>query len=243
MGVISRFLVLSLFLPIDGILAADVDSSIRDSAARIDYGFYTEDLSLILAAQSAIPEKSADPWTIYLRAYASYRAAQVSAALGRDASRQIDECIVAAGNATESKATQVEANVLVAACAALAAAAEPMRSVFHQRRFRRAVDRVQALEPDNPRILLIAYTSRAVSDAAVRPTPQSLLNAFAVRRDAFAFPDWGEAEALTAVGADHLEGGDRRGARDFIEVALLTAPDYLEALEIADTISDRVTQH
>jgi hypothetical protein len=68
------------------------------------------------------------------------------------------------------------------------------------------------------------------------------LSAFAVRRDAFAFPDWGEAEALTAVGAERLQVGDRRSARDFIEVALLTAPDYVEALILADSISDRVTQ-
>jgi hypothetical protein len=235
-------LVLSLVLPINGAPAANVDSAVRDTAARIDYGFYTKDLSLIVAARSAIPERSADPWTSYLRAYASYRAAQVSIALDRDAGRLIDDCIVAAEDATESQETEVEANVLVAACAVLAATAEPMRSVFHQRRFRRAAGSVQAAEPDNPRFLLIAYTARAELDAGTRPDPQSLLSAFAVRRDAFAFPDWGEAEALTAVGAERLQVGDRRSARDFIEVALLTAPDYVEALILADSISDRVTQ-
>jgi len=242
MGILRRMLVLSLVLPFNGAAAADVDSAVRDTAARIDYGFYTKDLSLIDAARNAIPERSADPWTGYLRAYASYRAAQVSVALGREAGRLIDDCIVAAEEATEPKETRVEANVLVAACAVLAATAEPMRSVLHQRRFRRAAASVQALEPDNPRLLLVVFTARADLDAGTRPNPQSLLSAFAVRRDAFAFPDWGEAEALTAVGAEHLQVGDRRGARDFIEVALLTAPDYVEALILADSISDRVTQ-
>jgi hypothetical protein len=53
-----------------------------------------------------------------------------------------------------------------------------------------------------------------------------------------AFGGEAEAEALIAVGAEHLEVRNRRSARDFIEVALLTAPDYLEALKIANTISE-----
>lgn len=243
MGCVSRVLVLSWALSITAVMAANVDSSIRDAAARIDYGFYTEDLSLIVAAQTAIPERSADPWTSYLRAYASYRAAQVNVALGRPADRSIDQCIDAAEAAAEAKETQIEASVLVAACSALAASAEPMRSGLHQRRFRRAAERVRALDPANPRLLLVVYTSPGMSDAETRPAPHSVLNAFAASRDAFAFPDWGEAEALTAVGAEHLEVGNRRSARDFIEIALLTAPDYVEALELADTISPDATQH
>lgn len=243
MGIARRLLVLLLILPISGIPAANVDHSIRDTAARIDYGFYTGDLSLILAARSAIPERTADPWTSYLRAYASYRAAQVSASFDRSSGELIDDCLTAADEATASPETEVEANVLVAACAVLAASAEPMRSVLHQRRFRRAADRIQATEPGNPRFLLIAYASPGSSDAEHRPTAQSLLNAFEVGRDAFAFPDWGEAEALTVIAARHLEVGDRRSARDYVEAALLSAPDFLEALQLEASISGRLTAH
>ena len=45
-------------------------------------------------------------------------------------------------------------------------------------------------------------------------------------------PDWGEAEALTALAAAALDRGQTRTARDFVERALLLAPDYSAALDV-----------
>ena len=49
-------------------------------------------------------------------------------------------------------------------------------------------------------------------------------------------PDWGEAEALAALAAAALERGQTRVARDFIERALLLAPDYRAALDLRVTM-------
>jgi Tfp pilus assembly protein PilF len=45
-------------------------------------------------------------------------------------------------------------------------------------------------------------------------------------------PDWGHAEALTALAATVLDSGQVRTARDLIERALLLAPDYRVAVEL-----------
>jgi hypothetical protein len=217
--------------------AVEIDNDVRDAAARVDYGFYTESLSLVAAARDAVAERSADPWTSYLRAYASYRAAQLSLALDRPVGQLLDDCISAAEAAAEFNETEIEATVLIAACSALAGSAEPVRSLLHQRRYRRAADRIRAREPANPRFLLIAFTSPHMADPASRTAPHALIDAFDERARSFAFPDWGEAEALTAVAAGQLEAGDRRGARDLVEAALLKAPDYHAALKLKARIS------
>jgi hypothetical protein len=227
---------LVLLLPALG-QAVEIGNDIRDTAARVDYGFYTEDLSLIAAARDAVAERSADPWTSYLRAYASYRAAQLTLALDRPVGQLLDDCISTAEAAAEFNETEIEATVLIAACSALSASAAPVRSLLHQRRYRRAADRIQAREPANPRFQLIAFTSPHMADPASRPTPHALIDAFAERGKAFAFPDWGEAEALTVVAVGQLEAGDRRGARDLVEAALLKAPDYHAALKLKARIS------
>jgi len=217
--------------------AAEVEARLRDAAARIDYGWFTEDLGLITAARDSLQTRPSDPWTSYLHAYASYRAAQLAQARGRPAAAFLDDCRTSAGAVAGDAEAEAEAAVLIAACAALAAAAEPLRAVLHQRRQRQALARAGALEPNNPRLWLVAFLHAGDDPAA--PAPDAMLDAFRARDGAFGFPDWGQAEALTAVGARRLESGDLRGARDLLEEALLIAPDYRTALELRRRISSQ----
>lgn len=233
-----RMLLLLLILPILAIRAAEVGSDLRDAAARVDYGFYTADPGLIVAVRDAFAASSNDPWASYLIAYASYREAQVARMLDRPVSGFLNDCISSAQASAESKESEVEAVVLIAACSALAATDEPVRAVLHQRRYRRAISRVEALDPENPRLLLIAMQSGRAADGLSSSAPGTVLDAFRSRAEPFAFPDWGEAEALATLGALQLEAGDRRGARDLIEAALLSAPDFHYALELAARISN-----
>jgi tetratricopeptide (TPR) repeat protein len=122
--------------------------------------------------------------------------------------------------------------VLLAACAALAAAEEPLRSVLHQRRLRQALARAEALDPDNPRLRLVAYLYTSAHDADSQQALEAVLAAFRLHEDRHAYPEWGEAEALTLLGAIRLESGDLKGARDLLEEALLIAPDYAAAVQL-----------
>lgn len=218
-------------------LAAEVSPALRDTAARIDYGFYTGDAKLVEAAREAIDASGDSAWSSYLRAYAAYRQAQLMVDTDRPAGELLDSCLNEAEDAAESSEAAVEATILIAACSALAVSDQPVRAVLHQRRYRRAADRIAAIEPDNPRFLLIAMTSGQGADSVQSLEIDSVLHAFRVRAESFAFPDWGEAEALTAAGAVSLAAGDRRSARDLVEAALLTAPDYIEARHLAARIS------
>ena len=67
---------------------------------------------------------------------------------------------------------------------------------------------------------------------AVSAKLAAVVEAFDAWEPALDDPDWGEAEALTALAAEALERGQARTARDFIERALLLAPDYRAALDL-----------
>jgi hypothetical protein len=152
----------------------------------------------------------------------------------------IDECLTAAEAAAEFQASEVEASVLIAACSDLAANEQSVRSVLHQRRYRRAIDRAQDLMPDNPRLLLVRFINR--SEAPAGPTAQVVLDAFRRHSDSLAFPDWGEAEALAIAGEQALDTGDWGRARDLIEEALIIAPAYAHALELRARLSEIAAQ-
>ena len=67
---------------------------------------------------------------------------------------------------------------------------------------------------------------------SAKPSPRKLaavVEAFDAWTPSIDDPDWGHAEALTALAADALERGQVRTARDLIERALLLAPDYRAA--------------
>lgn len=216
-----------------------VGDRVRDAAARVDYGWYTNDPALIMAARDAVGREPGDPWAPYVSAYASYRAAELERAAGRSAVAELGDCEEAADSAAKSEAAEAEASVLIAACAGMAAAEEPLRGVLHLRRSRQALARARALAPDNPRLALVTY--RLARDRADAPAPaiEAVVEAFRSAHGSLGFPDWGEAEALTEAGRVRLAAGDRRGARDLVEQALLIAPDYTAARALQRAVIGR----
>ena len=73
--------------------------------------------------------------------------------------------------------------------------------------------------------------SAAQSEAFVAKLTAAVA-AFAAWTPSIDDPDWGNAEALTALAANALERGQLRMARDLVEQALLLVPEYLEAVEL-----------
>ena len=209
--------------------------STLDAAARIDYGWLTGDTAMIRAARESLEGQDAEIWSTYLRAYAAYRTAELLVAHGRSPGPELERCDREASRAASDEAVEVEAELVLAACAALSAREEPLRAVLHTRRFRQALTRALEIDGDNPRLALVRlrYTS------PVEVSAEAVVAGFRASRGRYAFPDWGEAEALVLLGEQRLSDGDRRAARDLVEEALLIAPDYGQAQALLRSLEAR----
>ena len=138
-----------------------------------------------------------------------------------------------------AKSFAADAWVLVAACALVDG---------DVRRSEQALALARERDDDNPRIALVeawALERSAGTDPARREAVAAQLTAVVEAFDAWTpsidDPDWGHAEALTALAADALERGQVRTARDLIERALLLAPEYRAAVELRAALQNART--
>jgi len=231
---------------------AGVSPELSDLAGRIDYGFYVDDARAIEATLPALSRMSDDdPAVRYYRAFALFRRVQLSAQHGAPADKLVADCVAGATPqesaerlprpAAEARAkSSAEAWILVAACAGLAGHADPAKGSLRDRRAEQALAKARELDAGNPRLALLdawllsrrpALCEPDVRDAAVEKL-RAAVDAFAGWPPRVDAPEWGEAEALAALGEVYLVRGETRGARDLIERALLLAPDYSFAVEL-----------
>lgn len=227
---------------------AEPAAELLDLAARIDYGFYTQEPALIAAARAELDAASgADAWRDYYHAFAALRLAQLGGERDRHLARVLEECLHRAEPVTAASRRQMAAEgwILVAACSGLAAELEPVQSVFHQRRLDQALDSAREMAPDNPRIRLIEAwridsTGRREATSSDRIAAlEATVESFGLWAHRYELPDWGEAEAHALLGEAYLERDDVRRARDHIEQALILAPGYEYALELRRGLQSR----
>jgi tetratricopeptide (TPR) repeat protein len=217
------------------VLAASAAPSaeVLDLAARVHYGYYHAEPRAIEAALTALQRLGDSPEVLYWRDFAALRAAQL-----RDADRagagRLRDCAQRDPQPKLDKHFTAEAWVLAAACAQVAG---------DDGRREQALALARERDDDNPRIALVeawAMIEEAGTDAAGREAVSMKLTAVVEAFDAWQpsldDPDWGYAEALTALAAAALERGQTRAARDCIERALLLAPEYRTALELRVTM-------
>jgi hypothetical protein len=202
-------------------------AELADLAARIDYGFYNDDTHAIDAARVALDRLGDAPAVRYYRDYAGLRRAQLNPA-DRASARDCAEREVPADMPAPAAA---EAWILVAACAVVG-----QQSV---RRVEQALARAREIDKRNPRLGLVeAWIMRhgasgdALASEDLATKLHQTVEAFDTWRAPPNAPDWGEAEALAALGEATLARGETRAARDLIERALLLAPDYRVAVEL-----------
>lgn len=229
--------------------ATEPSAELLDLAGRIEYGFYTQEARSIESARSGLARlPGRDALQDYYAGLAAYRAALLGAAdNGRGLGTVLTECMDRGGRAAEDAELASEAWVLVAACAVLGARHEPNRSRMYQNRFQGALREAVAADADNPRITVVqawALSHRPAHEEAelrslARQRLEQSLEQFALWSAPFGFPDWGEAEALAHLGEIYLTLGDSRTARDYIEHALLVAPDYRFALALQKRVLSR----
>jgi hypothetical protein len=210
-----------------------------DTQARIDYAYQTEDgNSLANLIQNLTAQVKSDPADIALRyhlAHAQYRLGELSHERhARAAEAAFSDCIDELKPVIESNVKSGEGMVLQAACDLELADLKMLEAVLLRTR---AADRLKAalkLEPRNPRAVLVsamqemhhakpgsAENQRAFG--ALQLAAQLFEQSSGTSNDA---PGWGHAEAYLALGQELQIRGDQLGARNWIEKALIAAPDY-----------------
>jgi hypothetical protein len=207
-------------------------AEVLDLAARVHYGYYHAEPRTIDAALTALDRLGDSPEAVYWRDFAALRLAQLGAA-DRAGPERLRECARRDPPPKLDKRFMAEAWVLAAACAQLAG---------DDGRRERALAFARDRDDDNPRIELVeawaaaeAGSNSASGDAATARFA-AVVEAFEAWEPSLDDPDWGYAEALTALAAAALERGQTRIARDYIERALLLAPDYSAALDLRVTM-------
>ena len=221
---------------------AQVSSELLDLAGRIEYGFYAQESRVIEAARASLARLiEVEPFATYYDGLAAYRLAQLTVAHdGRSANRLLEECVDRGRAHADHGAQPGEAWVLVAACSALGGYHEPLKAMLHQRRLEQALEEARGLDAENPRISLVETWAMSHRPAHAEAQTRDLAGAhleralqqFRIWRGPPGSPEWGEAETLAHLGEISLQRGDVRGARDYIEEALLIAPDYHFALSL-----------
>ena len=208
---------------------ASPSAEVLDLAGRVQYGYYHAEPRAIDTALTALERLGDSPEVVYYRDFAALRRAQLGA-IDRAGTERLRACAQRDAQPKLDKRSAAEAWVLAAACAEVAG---------DDGRRERALALARERDDDNPRIALVeawAMMRAAGTDAAKREAASAKLAAVVEAFDAWEpslnDPDWGEAEALAALAAAALERGQTRQARDFIERALLLAPDYRAALDL-----------
>ena len=209
--------------------SAAPSAELLDLAGRVHYGYYHAEPRTIDAALTALERLGDAPEVVYWRDFAALRRAQLGGS-DRAGAERLRACAQRDPQPKLDKQFTAEAWVLAAACAQV---------VGDAGRREQALAFARARDDDNPRIALIdawAAMAAAGTDASRRDAVMTRLAAvvetFEAWEPAFDDPDWGYAEALTALAAGALERGQTRVARDYIERALLLAPEYRAALDL-----------
>jgi len=204
-------------------------AELLDLAARVHFGYYHAEPRAIDAASAGLDRLADSPEVFYYRDFAALRRAQLGD-VDRAGRERLETCARREPEAKLDKRFAAEIWALAAACAQLAG--------DHGRRDK-ALALARERDDDNPRIALVeawALIGAAGADQEQQPAVSAKLTEVVERFDAWEpsidDPDWGYAEALTALAASALSQGQVRTARDLIERALMLAPDYRAALDL-----------
>jgi len=207
-----------------------------DTQAQIDYAYQTEDgnrlANLIQNLTTRVKDNSADISLRYHLAHAQYRFGQLSGERHAHAAEAaFSDCIDELKPAIDKDVKSAESMVLQSACYSGLADLKSLEAVLLRSRA------ALKLQPRNPRAILLS----AMQDLRhAKPGSPEGQRGFAELRSAAELfeqssgtsddaPGWGHAEAYLALGRELQIRGDHLGARNWIEKALIAAPDFKTA--------------
>jgi hypothetical protein len=233
---IARYILLILMLGAAVVARAQEGG---DTQARIDYAYQTEDVnSLANLIQNLTAQVKSDAGDIALRyhlAHAQYRFGQLAVERHtRGAEAAFSDCIDELKPVLETNVKSAEGMVLQSACYLGLADLRMLEAVLLRTRAADRLKSARKLEPRNPRAVLLSAMQEMHHAKAGSPESQRGFAELQLAAQLFEqssgtsidAPGWGHAEAYLALGRELQIRGDHLGARNWIEKALLAAPDY-----------------
>lgn len=213
-----------------------------DTQAQIDYAYQTEDgnrlTNLIQGLTSRVKDDPSDISLRYHLAHAQYRFGQLSFERHAHAAQEaFSDCIDELKPAIDKDVKSAESMVLQSACYFGLADLKSLEAVLLRSRATDRLDSALKLQPHNPRAALLSAMQELRHAKPGSPGGQ---RGFAELRSAAELfdqssgtsndaPGWGHAEAYLALGRELQMRGDHLGARNWIEKALIAAPDFKTA--------------
>jgi tetratricopeptide (TPR) repeat protein len=235
---IKNILLTALLLPAFAAVAQEGG----DIQAQIDYAYQTEDgnglSNLIQKLTTGVRNDAGDIALRYHLAHAQYRFGQLSEHRHkREAEAAYSDCIDQLKPVLDKDVKSAEALALQSACYSGLADLRSLEAVLLRSR---AQDRLKAAAkaaPHNPRVVLLsamqdlrhAKPGSAESQRALAELQQAAQLFEDSSGTSLETPGWGHAEAYLALGHELQIRGDHVGARNWIEKALIAAPDYKAA--------------
>ena len=229
--------------------AADL-GELNDLVARTQFDYYTADARALALDVQAIAKFSVDDsrqrTLQYHLAYGQWKLAEILRQKDKSGSRHAaGDCSDATDkglDAVPKRANMIRPDVMHAELYAIQAGCAAVHEEFY--RAGKAIDSARALQPTNPRVLLVDATIAIARAKSVkeRSDAEKVIVAAVAAFDAQPpqpanVPDWGHAEALARLGALRLQQGNRVAARNSIERALVLASDYVWARELLGKVT------
>ena len=220
-----------------------------DLQAQILYAYHAEDTNLLAnlvqTLNTQVKSGGADAATRYHLAHAQYRFGLLAGERrAHDAEGAFAGCIEQLKLVLEQDVKSAEALALQSVCYSNLAKYRRLEAVLLRSRAEERLRTALGLAPRNPRVL---YLSAMEGFALSKPGSAENQRAFeqlqlaaqlfdqssATRIDV---PGWGHAEAYLALGRKLQARGDLLGARNWIEKALIVAPDFKAAQRQMSTL-------
>jgi len=213
-----------------------------DMQAQILYAYQSEDTnqlaSLVQNLSNQVKAGGADAALRYHLAHAEYRFGLLAQGKrARDAAPAFADCIEQLKSILEQDVKSVEALVLQSACYGELAKRRRLEAALLRSKAEERLNAAFKLDPRNPRVL---YFMAEKGLSGSKPGAPENERAFAELQEAAKIfdqssatrsdvPGWGHAEAYLALGMQLQSRGDTLGSRNWIEKALIVAPDYKAA--------------
>lgn len=214
-----------------------------DLQAQILYAWQSGDMNRLQSLRQSLQERAqGDHASINVRyhlAHADYRIALLRQSLHQsDAARPLQDCVDQLSGLLRSDPASAEAMILEAACYVQMAPLRRLQSTYMYLRARQRLARAEEILPGNPRAALVGAKLRLQEAKPIGPISDELIRVArlfdgtdSTNPDA---PGWGHAEAFLMLGHALRVQGNLFEARNWIEKALIVAPDYKAArMELA----------